>query len=138
MRKEMPRIDLDRANLSPWERRIAEGIVNSRTGRLRASKPPVKHTDLGLDPEDPNGFRHLYQTDGGETAYVWRMVAFAVSPRSQHQCLPVMAQYDLPGRVDEARDLARDLDRIADKVVDTVDVREWHGIARWSRALGYG
>ena len=59
----MPIINLD--NLDDQEKAIAEKIIG-RGGKLRSSNP-----------------------SDGEAAYVWRMVAFMVSPKPQHQCIPV-------------------------------------------------
>jgi hypothetical protein len=45
MKTPMPKIDLNKlaAILTPAELKLAQRIVNPKTGALRASKPPVKH-----------------------------------------------------------------------------------------------
>jgi DNA-binding PucR family transcriptional regulator len=66
------------------------------------------------------------------------MVAFQVSTNSQHQCMPVMAEFDLPGiEHDERRAIMLEMDELVKKIVDNIPVSEWHGIARWAKALGY-
>ena len=90
-------------------------------GRLRASKPK-----------------------DGEAAYVWRMVAFLVSPRRQHQCMPCTADFGIDFRTPEAQwdvrrvgEYCREvLDPVVDQIVDAVDKRDWHGVKRWAEAYG--
>ena len=139
---EMPIINLD--HLTDSERKIASGIVATRgknKGRLRASKPKVerhlaghKHYELDSGPyESP-----VYEPDRdqGETAYVWRMVAFAVSPKSQHHCMPCTADFDVPGRWSEKRDRLDELNALADKIISVIPARQHHGTIRWGQAFG--
>ena len=136
MTAQMPIITLD--HLTPAERKIAAGIVATRgknKDRLRASKPKVIRTDLG-PKDDGIGYYHNWHIEGGETAYVWRMVAFQVSPKSQHHCMPCTADFDLPGSFSENRALAKELDAIVAKIVDAVPPSEWHGLRRWGQAYG--
>jgi len=136
-KKQMPKIELTQAGLTEQEMALASGIINTRTGALRASKPKVTRTDIGPDPKDPHGYYRLYAIEGGETAYIWRMVAFVCSPHSRHHCMPCTAEFDVPGRSGpEKLQRLTELDAIADKIVDTVSPAQWHGIRRWSRALG--
>ena len=83
----------------------------------------------------------------GRAKYVWRMVAFTVSPVSRHQCMPVTADFDLyedfdfsRSEFDRVSDLVRAeskrLDKVADEIINTVPKNEWHGVMRWGRALG--
>ena len=104
--------------------------IVGRGGRLRASKPPVSK-------DDPTS---------GEAAYVWRMVAFQVSPNGKHHCMPCTADFDLPtiywdrtdpSSHDRRRARIKELDAVVDAIVNTVPKNEWHGIRRWSRAF-YG
>jgi len=142
MTSQMPTIGLD--HLTPEERKIAQGIVASRgknKGRLRASKPKVErhiaryeHYDLPSGPyESP-----VYEPDRdqGETAYVWRMVAFAVSPKSQHHCLPCTAGFDIPGKWSEKRARLDELNALADKIISVIPARQHRGTIRWGQAFG--
>ena len=142
MTTQMPIINLD--HLTPAERKIAQGIVATRgqnKGRLRASKPKVErhvdhyeHYDLPSGPyESP-----VYEPDRdqGETAYVWRMVAFAVSPKSQHHCMPCTADFDIPGKWSEKRARLDELDALADKITSVIPARQHYGTIRWVQALG--
>ena len=136
-KKQMPMIDLTQAGLTEQEMAWATGIINSRTGELRATKPPVTRTDLGPDPADAIGYYRIWGIEGGETAYIWRMVAFTCSPHSRHHCMPCMAEFDVPGKCGpEKRARIEQLDAIADKIADTIPFENWHGVTRWSRALG--
>jgi len=129
MYSTMPKIDLDalrEQQLTPEQVSIVRRIISGQgknKGRLRASKPMVDRTD----------------PLSGKAAYVWRMVAFAISPIGQHQSMPVTAEWDLPDWKDrEARKvMVKELDALADKVIDSVPKGEWHGIKRWGIALGY-
>lgn len=116
MALDMPIIRLEEAELTPEQHKIAEGILSSRgdrEGRLRVSRPLAK---------------------SGETQYVWRMVAFNVSSRQQHHCMPVMAFSYLPGKTrEETLEIIDRLDEIVDKIVDTVPPDEMHGALRWMR-----
>jgi hypothetical protein len=129
----MPKVDL--SVLTDEERELAEGIVATRgknAGRLRASKPPVERKRVYVDVESPGPMYKRLKIEGGETAYIWRMVAFYVSPISQHHCMPVMADCDLPADdFDKRMKLAKELDKIVDKIVDTVPKDQWYGVARW-------
>lgn len=133
---DMPKIDLTalRAALSAADYELVAGIVNTKTGALRASKPPLPRRVATAD-----GYDYATAADGrkGMTAYVWRWVAFFVSPISQHHCMPVMAFCDLPGEYgDDQRALMKRLDTLANAVVDTVKASEWHGVRRWARVYG--
>lgn len=107
--------------------RIADLVLRGSTNQIRATKPKVK--------EDNH--------DTGKAAYVWRMVAFQVSPNGQHHCMPVTADFDLPAYNTEgkwsasiAREMAKDLDRLVDCIVNCVPKHQWHGVTRWARAMG--
>ncbi len=78
-RYQMPEITIP-PSMGCLDRSIAEQILNK--GKLRASKPK-----------------------DGEAAYVWRMVAFICSPVSQHQCMPMTAEFDLPQQYWGPRDM---------------------------------
>lgn len=102
--------------------------IKGREERLRASKPTVKKNDPRT----------------GEAAYVWRMVAFQVSPNGKHQCMPVTADWDLsydmqdPQRFEKRRARAKELDALVDRIVMAcVPLPRQHGVMRWGRALGY-
>ena len=119
------RIDLDATGLAGAERAIAERLLVMRgpdKGCLRASKPPMRE-------DDP---------DSGIAAYVWRMVVFAVSDVPAHQCMPVCADFDLPGRYGTSeRDEAREIgDCIEKAVVNSIPKQEWAGVQRWGLAYG--
>lgn len=138
--KQMPAINLDalKAVLTADEFEIARGIVNPRTGALRASKPTIRRDGAPkVHPWSNQQYRENNLADA-KTAYVWRMVAFAISPVPQHQCMPMTADFDLPyENGDQRRALCKVLDELADKVVKSVPVKEWHGVRRWGRAY-YG
>ena len=132
----MPKLDLEllENTLSAEEFDLARRIVADRgknKGCLRASKPTVDNA------RDPNS---------GKAAYIWRMVAFLISPNYQHHCMPVTADWDLPlddslelrTRFDNRTDMTNELDKVVDKIVDTVDPEKWAGAKRWARALGVG
>jgi hypothetical protein len=130
----MPFIPLD--HLTAEEREIASGIVagqGKNKGRLRAGKPKIEYTIV-----EENGRKFRRPTEKtGKTAYIWRIVAFHVSPTPQHQCLPICASMDLPGTYQEGLVLSKELDLIVNKIIDAMPRKEWQGINRWAKALGY-
>lgn len=105
--------------------RIAQQVVkvskdNTTAGHLRSTKPK-----------------------DGEAAYVWRMVAFNVSPNRQHQCMPMTADFDMPdhywgddGAAKRRRARCKELDVLVDALVKAVPKEQWHGVRRWGHALG--
>ena len=95
---------------------IIEEIVKAKDSTLRATKP----------------------TKGdGTGAFVWRMVAFAVSPKPAHHCLPVMADFYLPGDGYKDRELQDRLNELADRIIKLVPINRHHGTMAWGRVLGF-
>ena len=111
---QMPKIDLDLVDLTPTERTLAQEIFKAN-GTLYASKPGKA---------------------SGEGKYLWRMVAFGVSPHAKHHCLPVTAYFDLGGEYSEVMDRSKELDDLATKLEQAVPVLERHGTMQWGRVLG--
>ena len=121
---KMPEITYDGSD------RKLEKFVQAITtkGHLRASKPKVVKDDFF----------------SGCAAYVWRMVAFQISPKNQHHCMPCTADFDIDLRKPDGRwngqgvhDYCRlTLDPIVSKIVDLVPKTEWHGITRWGQVFG--
>lgn len=137
--QELPVINLDglRSALTEYEFSLVSGIVSTRgesKGRLRASRPNLRESVV----VDSNGVRRKRpDRDAGLTAYIWRHVAFAVSPISEHQCMPVMDMCYLPGAYasQEYKEAEALCTRLVDIVVKSVPVSEWAGVRRWSGLL---
>lgn len=131
---QMPRINMDalRGILPPEDHQIACRIVNG--DRLRASKPPF----IRGDTWEAVKAGKVADPEGRKAAYIWRLVAFYVSPKREHQCMPVCAGFDLPFPAAslEGRALAKHLDGVVDAIVDTIPATEWHGVRRWGNAFG--
>jgi hypothetical protein len=147
MTRQMPRISLDtlQSQLTAEHFALVKGIVNSRTGELRASKPALPRKIQIVDSNSPYGYIYDYADEAGrnagKTAYIWRMVAFFVSPVSQHQCMPCTADFDLPecNGMAQRRELAKQLDAIVDVVVNSIPKAQWKGVQRWAQVYGqYG
>lgn len=124
MRQQMPEVDLAKLflEMTKEEYHITKRLVATRgknKGLLRASKPPV---DNDLDPES------------GKAAYVWRMVAFMASPMPAHRCMPVCAEFDLPGKFSERKELVKELDALVNKIAATLPVSA--GALSWARGFG--
>jgi len=138
---QMPVIDLSKIELTEAERKIAQRIINTKTGQLRASKPPVPPKVEGAQIEDSLCHVWNYRDEegalAGRAAYVWRMVAFMISPMPAHQCMPVMAFCDLGGDTAERRAQEKELDALADQIVSSIPADQMHGVKRWAKALGY-
>jgi hypothetical protein len=134
-----PAIDLNKViGLTDEERALAAGIINKQTGCLRASKPKVTFRRTGKYDQFGNAEVDAdLITEGGDTAYIWRMVAFFTSSNRQHQCMPCTADFDLNGNTAERMARAKYLDTIVDRIVDSIPKNEWHGVRRWAHAFGY-
>lgn len=140
----MPQINLDalKTVLTEDDYKLVAGIVNPKTGVLRASKPgtPRKIAVPATKPSYPGQQDYIYADEAGrragQTAYIWRMVTFMISPVAQHQCMPCTVEFDLDGDFDARRDLAKRLDKLVDVVVDSTPKSQWHGVARWGQVLG--
>lgn len=119
----MPRINVDALPLDEADRAIVRRVLNG--DRLRASAPPTKPCTA----------------DSGLTYYVWRMVAFSVSPDPKHHCMPVTADFYFPHPeyswgTDKRKAIVARGDRIEDAVVKSIPPTAWHGIKRWGNAFG--
>lgn len=122
----MPQINLEAINLSPSDMEIVNACLG-RANRLRSAKPK----------------------ENGYAAYVWRLVAFQISNNSQHHCMPMTADFDMPqeywGRGEDGsctesankrRAKCKELDMIVDVMVNSVPKSQWKGVIRWGRAFG--
>jgi len=129
---EMPVINVKDLELTDDQKAIAKMILGHGS-KLRASKPK-----------------------DGEAQYVWRLVAFMVSPKPAHHCIPCSHDFgvmDIAPTVtkfcefrnknvtqtdfDWVRNRCKELDVIVDKIVDSVKVQNRHGVNRWAKAF-YG
>ena len=109
--------------------------ITKEDGTLRASKPPMSYR---LVRNHRGNMVREYDLQDASAAYVWRYVAFYVSPNPTHQCIPTMAYFDLPfDEPSEADTYVKDvLNPIIDAIVDAVPVSQWHGVRRWGQAFG--
>jgi hypothetical protein len=138
----MPTIDLNICGLTEWEMSIAKGILNK--GKLRASnpKPPekVKVLKHGASGKGFMDWEYIYQNEEdrikGYTAYVWRDVAFSISPISAHHCMPVSNDFNLEGSYSSQKEIRTLLHAITDKIIKSVPKTQWYGIARWGKVFG--
>ena len=124
----MPKVDTTKLDLTEEEFDIFEKVVKLNS-KLPATAKEIRATK---PPED------------GKAMYVWRMVVFMVSPKREHQCMPVTAHFSLPAYDDTgkwrsgiAMKMAKELDFLVDKIVEAVPISEWHGIRKWGQALGH-
>lgn len=103
-------------------------------GKLRASKPPVPKMDVVNGVDGYKHFLHLTPENDtkGDASYVWRMVAFMVSPKSQHHCMPMTADFCVSGNIVTRRNKVAVLDKLVDRIVDCVPKEGWPGIHRWA------
>lgn len=129
---DMPDVNMDyiKSNLSNDELEIALAVIkkNKNGYTIRASMPS--------------------RNSGGDAYYVWRMVAFYVSPKSQHHCIPACADFKIPdehiqnyGSSDEysfkkrKNYIEQRLEPIVDTIVNSVPKNQWYGVHRWAKAF---
>ncbi len=139
--KSQPIIDPESIpGLTADERDLVERIITRKSGTptLRASKPKV---DRSVPYTGFGGRPCLGPTEEtGQAAYLWRMVAFQISPIPAHHCLPVTAEFDLPVRGDNYQErlaLAKELDALADRITASIPLSQHHGTLRWYKVM-YG
>ena len=136
---KMPEVKIHILGMSEEEKAIIRIIIKS-DGTLRASKPKLGKMARVDDPASPYGYRYAWATDSerlkAKAAYVWRMVAFAISPNPVHHCMPTTTSFDLDGTYKERRALEKELDAFANRIIKCVPVREQHGTMRWAQAYG--
>ena len=115
-------INLIEAALNPEDMAIAEACLNK--GHLRATKP-----------KNP---KNLSEADSGIAKYVWRLLVFSLSNENAHQCMPVMADFDLPGKYasEEFKEAHARGNRIEKAIMAIVPKHEWVGVARWRGLMG--
>ena len=102
------------------ERAILKLITNGNTGELKVARPKTNRED--------------YIT--GRAAYVWRMVAFFVSDKPQHHCMPIMADMHLHQQDwDKRKEITKTLDDFVSRIVDAIPKKDWGGVRRWHQAL---
>lgn len=65
----------------------------------------------------------------GQVAYVWRMVAFYLSTKPAHGCMPVMAEFWVN------REEIPKLDQIVSEIVDSVPKENWRGVQKWTKII---
>lgn len=140
---QMPQITIP-DGLDDHDRKLVEAIISSKTGLLRASAPTLARKIEIPNPDKSSIFTTTFvyanpeDAFKGEAYYVWRMVAFFVSPHPEHQCTPVTAEMYLDGcGAAEHRDQAKILDILVDKITNLIPKDQWHGVSRWAKALGY-
>ena len=91
-------------------------LLSGRGGRLRATKPK-----------------------GGEETYVWRLIAFSLSPRPSHMCIPTTHDFGMWDQYpdwDERTARTKELDKVVAAIVNTVPLTQQPGTMRWARAFG--
>lgn len=128
----MPKVDqkvleeLTKDFSDDWKRVVS--IVVKKNGQIRATKPKV-------DKNDPVT---------GVAAYIWRMVVFAVSPKPQHQCMPMTAGFDLPAYDENGKwsakvemKMMKELKPLEDAIINSVPKTKWYGVNRWATVM-YG
>jgi len=146
MKQNMPKINLDLIAdfVSATDLDLIRRIVNTRTGELRASKPTVAQMQEYPETDPASIFRTYYDfaneddAKTGLAAYIWRHVAFSISPKPAHQCMPCLDFCDLPNsyKHNMSDPNTKHLHDLVDIVVKSVPCSEWHGVQRWGNAFG--
>jgi len=106
-------------DLPPYEEALIRAAFH-KTGRMRATKPYRKITRPKFE---------------GSANYVWRMLCFDFCDFRPHSCMPVCADFDLPGDYDERRAKVKILDKLIKRVESVIPVTAQKGIMRWGKTL---
>ena len=137
----MPKLDINK--VPEQYRALVKPIIASRgpnKGCLRASKPKVPRKVEMPNKDAAFGYSLQHATREaallGESSYLWRMVAFFISPHHQHSCMPCTASFDMEGTYADRRERCEELDIIANLITEQVRPSQRHGLIRWGRALG--
>lgn len=159
MFNKMPELDLSICNLTAEELNIAKYAIkgDKLKGTLRASKPKEQKHSIRIEPEfspekqylkDISKFKHThknaYATEDERSKalgiYVWRELAFVISPISSHHCMPICNDFNLEYDYgDERRKQQMNFcNNIVNKILKTIRPESCHGLKRWAKALGMG
>lgn len=124
--------------LTDYEQKIAQALINTKTNELRVSKPALPKK-IQIDcVESFTGHTYVYKDEAdklkGETAYVWRMLAFYVGIDPH---MPCTVYFYLEGTSKQADTRAKELDILVDKLMSVIPKSEWKGIKTWGSAFGF-
>lgn len=107
-------------SLTDYEQKIAQALINTKTNELRVSKPTLPNKVQVECVESFTGHTYVYKDEAdklkGETAYVWRMLAFFVGIDPH---LPCTAYFYLDGPTKQADARAKELDVLVDKLLSS-------------------
>ena len=149
----MPIIDLTKCNLTLEEMAIAKIAIkgNKEVGPLRASSIKERVKTIYIEPIYPDNrenrlnFKSLNCYANEEERinalgrYVWRELAFIMSPISAHHCMPVCNDFNLEYSYGDIRrsEQQKWLNSIVDKIYKTIPIEQLHGLNRWKNVLCY-
>jgi hypothetical protein len=131
--RETAAIDLDAAGLDLAQRRVAE--LTLKGGRLRPRMPPLRWYEA-RDSESGAAVR-VTHPDDALAFYLWRILAWYLSPDPMLQGTPERPGRFLPGgRAQRERALAA-MELVARKILAGVPRGDWHAYNR-RREIGAG
>ena len=153
MINKMIELDLSICNLTPLEMSIAKVAIKGEKeiGFLRASKPKEQkktvidesyksatESEYIIKHPQPN----LYATEEERIkalgCYVWRELAFIMSPIAAHHCMPVCNDFNLEYKYSDPRrkEQYNFCNGIVNKIFKTVKKESCYGLKRWARVFG--
>ena len=107
--------------LTALEEKLVRAAFIRKTGKLRATKPFRK---IGTHAEFE-----------GCANYVWRMLCFDFVNSPPHSCMPVTADFSIPGDYDERRGKTKILDELIKRVESVVPITSQVGALRWGSLI---
>lgn len=129
IRYVLPKVDfLMLSDFNDLETIILESIVK-KDGTVKSTKPKTLkgyRKEISFKEEEILGMVQM----------VWRLVVFSVSPKREHQCMPVMAEFYLSEDIFKDKDFKDYLYNLSDKIVNTIPKSQWYGVTRWAKAMG--
>lgn len=116
---KMPVFSVDEmvSELTPYEETLIRAAFDRKTRKLRVTKPYHK---ISANAEFE-----------GSANYVWRKLCFNLVDFYPYSCIPVCADFDIPGDYDKRRAKMEVLDEMIRRAESVLPLTAQKGLMRW-------